>query len=203
MITFDSKENVILAARRHPFFLFIELLPLAPLILIPIIIVILGQFIDINGFLKQTTEVAIQSANTVADMTAPAVSPGGDEVEGLTGSGNMRALVVLLLTGWLTLVWIAGFIVWTDYYLDVLILTNKKIVDVEQRGLFAREVSSLPLEKIQDVTVSTRGLLATFFHFGDLKIQTAGAAPEIIVRYLRNPDEIKGEIMKMYHAKTR
>jgi len=201
MITLDKDEHIILSARRHPFFLFLELLPLLPLILIPLILIILAQFVDISAFLAQSTERTIETVNTIAPVAAPVPDIQGGIADGLIETGgNARALAVLITTVWLLLVWIAGFMIWTDYYLDVLILTNKKIVDIEQQGLFAREVSSLPLGKIQDVTVGTQGILATFFHFGNLKIQTAGASPEIIVRYLRDPSGVKEEIMRAYHS---
>lgn len=201
MITFDKGEHTVLTARRHPFFLFLELLPLAPLILIPLVLIVLAQFVDVSAFLEQSTHDAVRTANSVVEIAVhkpdSPVNIAGDLIE--TG-GNTRALAVLIVAVWLLFVWIAGYIVWTDYYLDVLILTNKKIVDIEQQGLFARVVSSLPLGKIEDVTVSTQGILATFFHFGDIKIQTAGAMPEIVVRYLRDPSRIKEEIIKAYHA---
>src|SRR3989338_4311519 len=46
---------------------------------------------------------------------------------------------------------------WVDYYLDVWILSTKRIVNIEQRGLFSRVVSELLLDKVQDVTVEVHG----------------------------------------------
>src|SRR5512147_723006 len=39
-----------------------------------------------------------------------------------------------------------------DYYLDMWIVTDHRILDMEQHGLFARTVSELRLDRIQDVT---------------------------------------------------
>lgn len=66
------------------------------------------------------------------------------------------------------------FYVWMDYYLDITIITNQRILLIEQKGLFNRQVTSVPRDKIQDITVRKRGVLQTFFDFGDIQLQTAG-----------------------------
>ena len=50
--------------------------------------------------------------------------------------------------------WIFFFLLWIDYYFDVWIITNKRVVNVEQKGLFNREVSELELERIQDIIMN-------------------------------------------------
>mgnify|MGYP001597818222 FL=1 len=66
------------------------------------------------------------------------------------------------------------FIFWIDYYLDVWIITSERIVDINQRGLFNREVSEFMLDKVQDITVEIPNMLATMLKFGNIIIQTAG-----------------------------
>lgn len=62
---------------------------------------------------------------------------------------------------------------------DILIVTNLRLVDVDQRGIFARSVSEAPLEAIQDVSWSRSGVVQTLFRMGNLKVQTAGATLNI------------------------
>src|SRR3989339_283167 len=50
------------------------------------------------------------------------------------------------------LTWFTFFLIWIDYYFDVWIVTDQRIVNIEQKGLFARVVSELELENIQDIT---------------------------------------------------
>ena len=91
-------------------------------------------------------------------------------------------------------------VLWLAYYLDVWIITTERIIDIEQRGLFYREVSEIPMEKIQNVTIETPGFLATVLKFGTIKIQTASEsdfvitevpdcyrAKDLILRYSRVP----------------
>lgn len=83
------------------------------------------------------------------------------------------SLAVFVYMIWILLVWVIFFIQWTNYYLDVWYITEKRIIDVNQKGIFHREVSNLRFDKIQDVSIEVRGLLATFLNFGDLQVQTA------------------------------
>jgi len=73
----------------------------------------------------------------------------------------------LFLWGWLGLVWV-------NYYLDLWIVTNQRIIDVRQKNLFRREVAELTLLKIQDLTTKINGILRTALNFGNLEIRSAG-----------------------------
>ncbi len=195
MITLQPDEHILLIARRHPFFLFLEMIPLLPLLILPILFVILGQFVDIGNYLERQTSVMTENAGVTYEPTQ-----WNTEESTPVTSQSERALPVLVVSIWLLLLWIAGFVIWTDYYLDVLVLTNKKIIDIEQKALFSRETTSLPLEKIQDITVNVDGILAAYFQFGNLEIQTAGENTKIIVRFIKNPNEVKKDVMTAYES---
>jgi len=113
--------------------------------------------------------------------------------------GDPVHLLTAIFAAWLLFIWIAFFVVWTDYYLDILILTNKKIIDVDQKGLFAREVSTLRLDRVQDITVEVNGIIPTLLGFGKIQIQTAGEHPEFIVRGIPDPYKIKNDILREAH----
>lgn len=98
---------------------------------------------------------------------------------------------------WLLLLWIFLFIEWTNYYLDFWVISNKRIIDVEQRSFFHRDVTSFNYSQIQDITVETRGLLETFFKFGTLHIQTAGHNREIVIKDASHPEEARSLILRL------
>ncbi len=98
---------------------------------------------------------------------------------------------------WLLFLWVIFFVEWTDYYLDLWIITNKRIIDVEQKGFFHREVTSFDFTQIQDITVETRGFVETFLKFGTLHIQTAGHNREIIIRDAHYPEDARSLILKL------
>ena len=91
----------------------------------------------------------------------------------LTGRG--LSIFVFFYLVWFLVLWLFFFFRWTDYYLDVWVLTNKRIFDVEQKGFFSRSMSVFRLERIEDITINVDGLLATFLKYGDIHIHTAGA----------------------------
>lgn len=92
-------------------------------------------------------------------------------------------------------IWIIFFLIWIDYYFDVWIVTNRRIINIEQKGLFSREVSELKLEKIQDISTEVLGVIPTFLNYGDVYIQTAAEQERFIFRRVPDPYRIKDIIM--------
>jgi uncharacterized membrane protein YdbT with pleckstrin-like domain len=105
-------------------------------------------------------------------------------------------LVLGLYAVWILVVWSYLFMAITDYALDRWYITNKRLIDVEQEGLFNRRVSSLQLDKIQDVTVDVNGLLATFLSYGNLLVQSAGTSREFELVTARLPQKSREMIME-------
>jgi uncharacterized membrane protein YdbT with pleckstrin-like domain len=105
---------------------------------------------------------------------------------------------------WLLVIWVIAFIIWTNYYLDIWIITSKKIIDIEQYGLFKRQVSILHLEKIQDITYDVHGLLQTFFQYGDLMVQTAGSSGSFPIKGVPNPALVQAKLNEaiIFHKKN-
>jgi Bacterial PH domain len=64
-----------------------------------------------------------------------------------------------------------------NYYLSLQIVTSERIIDIDQKGLFLREVNELPIDNIEDVTYKQNGFWGTIFNYGDVIVQTAGSAP--------------------------
>ena len=93
--------------------------------------------------------------------------------------------------------WITFFLIWIDYYFDVWIITTKRIVNINQQGLFTRTVSELELDKIQDITTDVRGVIPTFLNFGDLQIQTAAEQERFLFAKVPNPYLLKDTIMNL------
>lgn len=77
-------------------------------------------------------------------------------------------------------------------------MTNKRIIDAEQRGLFSREVSEFKLYRVQDVTIEIKGVLPTFLNYGNVYIQTAGEAKEFVFKQIPNPRQAKDLIIKLH-----
>lgn len=95
------------------------------------------------------------------------------------------------------IIWALTFLIWIDYYFDVWIITTKRIVDIEQKGLFSRKVSEAKYDKIQDVSTEVSGILQTFLNYGNVMIQTAAEKEKFAFTQVPNPYGIKDTIMKL------
>ncbi len=113
----------------------------------------------------------------------------------LSGSGFFAALFAG--TAWLLLLWVMAWNMWTDYFLDVLLITDRRIFDIEQLGLFRRTSASFRLDKVQNVSVDQKGFIATMLDFGTVRLETAGDGEDFIATYIAKPYEIKKFINEM------
>lgn len=82
--------------------------------------------------------------------------------------------VTFVITLWLLFSLIAGFTTWTHYYLDLWLITDRRIISVDQIHFFNRNVAIFRLERLQDIEFQVHGFIPTFLDFGTLSAQTAG-----------------------------
>jgi hypothetical protein len=64
------------------------------------------------------------------------------------------------------------FFIW---YSNVLMITNQRLIDIDQAGFFSKTVSEVPYDKILDICYSVKGVAQTIFRLGTIKIQATGA----------------------------
>src|SRR5680860_676618 len=69
-----------------------------------------------------------------------------------------------------------GYILYEYYhwYRDKFIISDHRVIDIDQKGMFTRRVSEIELEKIQNITYTVAGFFQTMFNFGTVTIQSAG-----------------------------
>ena len=108
----------------------------------------------------------------------------------------------VVLGGWLLAVWTGAWAAFTSYYLDLWVLTNLRIVNIDQRGFFHREVSGLLLSRVQDVQTDIEGLLPSLLDIGDIRVQSAGAVDEFVMYGIPRPTQMRDIIMKYVAEKA-
>lgn len=84
-----------------------------------------------------------------------------------------------------------------DFYLDMWIVTNDRIVDIEQHSLFHREITELDLYRIQDTTATVKGVFSTIFQYGDVNIKTASTNTRIIFKNIPHANHIREQLIKL------
>lgn len=102
-----------------------------------------------------------------------------------------QKLFLFVTSLYLLAVCIISFFIIIDYYLDLYIITDQRIISIEQKGLFRRVINELRYDQIQDITSSVSGIIATFFQFGNIKIQTAAEEERMILKQITRPIETR------------
>ena len=168
MIKLEEGEEILYVARKHWFLFLGETAFLLLFALLP------------SGllFIPATAFQQITSVLHVSNFGAP--------------------IFIFFWSLWLMLLWMLFALLWTNYYLDVWVITNHRIIDIEQVGLFNRHISSFRFNQIQDVTVKVSGLIATLVGFGTVEIHTA-SNDSFKFKGVAAPNQLKERIMSEHH----
>lgn len=116
------------------------------------------------------------------------------------GFGEMARLILIM---YFLIMWQTFFRGLMDYYLDTWIITDHRIIDIHQIGLFKRDISELRYSKIQDISVKVDGFWATMLNYGDVIIQTAGAVNEFKFYQIPKPNQVKDRVLQIYDQFSR
>lgn len=109
-----------------------------------------------------------------------------------TAWGN---LVALALSAYYLFLWLFFAYAWVDYTLDLWIVTDERIINIEQMGLFNRVISEQRLLQVQDVTSELKGLFPTFLDYGHVFVQTAGERGRFVFEQIPHPDLVKKVVL--------
>lgn len=113
--------------------------------------------------------------------------------DGQIGLVFLRLLIVTFYLFW----WLLLYYSWLDYFLDIWIVTNHRVLNIEQRGMFNRIMAEHKLFRIQDVMSEQKGILPTFFDYGEIHIQTAGSEKIVIFEQVPHPHRVARETIKL------
>lgn len=90
------------------------------------------------------------------------------------------------------------FAIWIQYYLNYQIITNERLVDVDQKNLLHHTTSELYLHNIEDVTAEVKGVFGTLLNFGTIYVQTAGQITHFELNDIPNPHRVAKLILDLY-----
>lgn len=78
-----------------------------------------------------------------------------------------------------------------NWFFNVYIISNKRLIDMDFAHLLNRNISEAPLRNIEDITYTVKGLFQTIFDYGNVNIQTAGEKREIEFDLVTNPSKVQ------------
>ena len=93
-----------------------------------------------------------------------------------------------------SLIYLMGFLVfmyieWINHELDMYVITNNRIIWIEQIWFLNREVSQCALSDVQEVNSKTKWFFANMLNYWDLTIQTAWNASNFRMEFV--PDSLQ------------
>lgn len=91
---------------------------------------------------------------------------------------------------WYLFTFIFAFEKFLGWYFNVFLVTNERVVDIDFKNMLNKHFAEADLSAIQDVSSSVKGLLGTFFNYGDVLIQTASEINQINFEKVPNPEKI-------------
>ena len=110
---------------------------------------------------------------------------------------NMMIFEVFLA---LILVGILGFLYsYMLWYFSIYIVTNQRIRQISQRGLFKKSVVDLGLDKIQSISYGVNGIRAGLMGYGTIVIQTA--VGDLVISMVKNSEKIYNDLQNLINEK--
>ena len=110
---------------------------------------------------------------------------------------NMMIFEVFLA---LILVGVLGFLYsYMLWYFSIYIVTNQRIRQISQRGLFKKLVVDLGLDKIQSISYGVNGIRAGLMGYGTIVIQTA--VGDLVISMVKNSERIYNDLQNLINEK--
>ena len=100
----------------------------------------------------------------------------------------------------LILVGVLGFLYsYMLWYFSIYIVTNQRIRQISQRGLFKKSVVDLGLDKIQSISYGVNGIRAGLMGYGTIVIQTA--VGDLVISMVKNSEKIYNDLQNLINEK--
>ena len=136
----------------------------------------------------------------------------------LTAKSGLIFLILMIMIGvGLTLLWpnnmmifetflalilvgVLGFLYsYMLWYFSVYIVTNQRIRQISQRGLFKKSVVDLGLDKIQSISYGVSGIRAGLMGYGTIVIQTA--VGDLVISMVKKSEKIYNDLQNLINEK--
>ena len=103
--------------------------------------------------------------------------------------------MTLIFLCYLDILALIAFIRWLEEELDLIIVTNERVISIDQVTFMHRTISETELVQIQDVKHIAKGVLSNVFGFGSLQIQTAADKIAFVIHDVPAPYKMARKIM--------
>ena len=108
----------------------------------------------------------------------------------------LHAMFALLIPLGALIIWITLAILWTNYFLDLLVVTDERVLYVRQENLVRRNVMEWSIHNVSHVGVRMDNALESFFTYGALVMNVQGEEEPVVFDRLPNPEYISAIVLK-------
>ncbi|OIP80740.1 hypothetical protein COW94_04700 [Candidatus Peregrinibacteria bacterium CG22_combo_CG10-13_8_21_14_all_44_10] len=108
-----------------------------------------------------------------------------------------RTVMTLAFLVYLLYALLIIYIKWLNEELDLIIVTNKRVINLDQVAFMERTVSESTLGQIQDVKGIEKGILSTLLHYGNLEIHTASHKRVFFIENINDPFDIARKLLEV------
>lgn len=84
---------------------------------------------------------------------------------------------------------------WISWYFSVFIVTDQRLIQITQKGLFHRSVVDMGLGQIQMVNYQVAGLTQTLLGFGTIMMQTF--VGDLVIHSVHHPAKIQKKLLEI------
>lgn len=117
---------------------------------------------------------------------------------GVNPLGQLPAgLLVVLTLFWYLFTFGYAFVNFLNWFFNVHIVSNKRVMDMDFSGVLYRNISDAPLRSIEDVTHTISGAAEILFNYGTVNIQTAAEHNELTFTGIPDPAKVQDFISDM------
>ena len=112
----------------------------------------------------------------------------------LVAFGNAGFFLAMIVSGIGAYLLIGASVKWKG---SMCILTNKRIIQVRQRGIVDKQVTYASLKNVNDVAYRISGLLRTVTRTGEVRVVFSGVIPSMLFLNIKQPKVLHDIIVEM------
>ena len=112
---------------------------------------------------------------------------------------SVHAIITLLVPFCFLILWTILAIQWTNYYLDMFIVTDRRILYTSQINFTERTTTQWNIRDVSRASVHFGGLFESFFHYGSITIEGREETMAAKITGIPDPEYVAAVILKQDH----
>lgn len=109
---------------------------------------------------------------------------------------SVHSIITLLLPFCFLTLWTILAVQWTNYYLDMFVVTDRRIFYTTQMNFTERTTTQWNIHDVQHVSVRFSGLFESFFNYGSIRIEGGEEGDTAYIGGIPDPEYVAAVILK-------